>query len=82
MFFQKILRFHINIIQCIPIIYSIIASISNLLTRTLLPNIQTTSSSHYAYLPGIYHIYPNSALTQVQSITSDRPKIQPSNILH
>jgi hypothetical protein len=63
MFFQIVLRFHVNIIPRIPIIHSIIAFISNPLTRTLVPNIRTTSSFHYAHLPNIYHIYPNSALT-------------------
>jgi hypothetical protein len=57
MFFQIFLRFHVNIIPRIPIIHSIIASISNPLTRTLVPNIRTTSSSHYIHLPDIYHIY-------------------------
>jgi hypothetical protein len=62
-FFQIFLRFHINIILRISIIHSIIAYISNLLTRTLILNIWTTSSSHYAHLPGIYNIYPNLVLT-------------------
>ena len=58
-FFNNIfLRFHVNIIPRIPIIHQIIASISNPLTRTLVSNIQTSSSSHYSHLPGIYHIYP------------------------
>jgi hypothetical protein len=63
MFFQIwFLRFHVNIIPRIPIIHSIIAFISYPLIRTLVSNIWTTSSSYYAHLLGIYHIYQNSAL--------------------